>query len=302
MFTIIIPIYNTETYLRKCFDSILKQTYDDFEVILIDDGSTDKSSEIIDEYIKKDARFKKIVQKNSGISIARNNGIKLAKNPYIIFIDSDDSINEELLMQVSKCITRTNSSIIRYGVDVIGETDARRFRFNIPPTENISGKKAIRDWSISETTYALPWVYAIKKDIYINNNLYYTKDRIHEDYLLLPFLIANSENISVIDYVGYNYFLRKGSISLDESKKLRNLLHFILCYKDIVNNVSKMHLDEETQKIFLLDQYRRLLKEMIKTNYDIRLEALKTSSDFFTIEDRKKIKDKEFTKKDLKNY
>ena len=90
--SITVPIYNTEKYLKRCLDSILKQTYRNIEIILVDDGSSDSSSKIIDDYTHKDSRIKAIHQKNAGQSAARNTGIKKATGEFISFVDSDDEI------------------------------------------------------------------------------------------------------------------------------------------------------------------------------------------------------------------
>ncbi|WP_455640372.1 glycosyltransferase family 2 protein [Parabacteroides sp.] len=96
-FSIIIPVYNSELYLEKCLDSIWNQNYQDFEVILINDGSTDKSGAICDEYAKKDARFHVFHQKNEGVSSARNKGLSVARGKYISFVDSDDWVTADYL-------------------------------------------------------------------------------------------------------------------------------------------------------------------------------------------------------------
>lgn len=97
MFSIIIPVYNVEQYLDKCLKSISKQTFLDFECIIVDDGSPDNSNAIIDKYVNKDQRFKVIHQKNMGLSAARNTGLDAAKGDYIAFVDSDDYIANDYL-------------------------------------------------------------------------------------------------------------------------------------------------------------------------------------------------------------
>ena len=97
MVSIIVPVYNVEEYLRECVDSVLNQTYSDVEVILVDDGSTDQSGNICDEYAEMDSRIKVIHKKNEGVSAARNTGIETASGERIIFVDSDDSIHPRLL-------------------------------------------------------------------------------------------------------------------------------------------------------------------------------------------------------------
>lgn len=93
--SIIVPVYNVEKYLRKCIDSILNQTFKDFELILIDDGSTDESGKICDEYNLKDNRIKVIHKENGGLSSARNAGLDIAQGEYIGFVDSDDWIESD---------------------------------------------------------------------------------------------------------------------------------------------------------------------------------------------------------------
>lgn len=97
MVSIIVPVYNVEQYLRECVDSVLNQTYSDIEVILVDDGSTDQSENICDEYAEMDSRIKVIHKKNGGVSSARNTGIEVASGERIIFVDSDDCIHSRLL-------------------------------------------------------------------------------------------------------------------------------------------------------------------------------------------------------------
>ena len=103
--SVIVPVYNTEKYLRECVDSILAQTFTDLELILVDDGSTDGSGVICDEYAKKDARIRVIHQENGGITVARKTGVRVAKGEYVTFVDSDDWIDREMFEQmVEKCL------------------------------------------------------------------------------------------------------------------------------------------------------------------------------------------------------
>lgn len=111
LISIIVPVYNVEKYLENCIDSILKQTYTNFEVILIDDGSTDTSGEICDKYVEKDKRIQVIHSKNGGISKVRNKGIELAKGDYISFIDSDDIVSPKFLEILFTTINESQADI-----------------------------------------------------------------------------------------------------------------------------------------------------------------------------------------------
>lgn len=113
--SIIIPVYNTEKYLRRCLDSIVAQTYKDFEVILVDDGSTDGSGKICDEYVAKDNRFKTIHKDNGGVSSARNFGLKNAKGEWIYFCDSDDKLANKNSLQLLYNLTNKEAELVVCG-------------------------------------------------------------------------------------------------------------------------------------------------------------------------------------------
>ena len=106
LISVIVPIYNAEAYLSRCVDSILGQTFSDFELILVDDGSTDKSGAICDYYVSKDERVKVIHQHNSGVSAARNAGLEASKSRYVTFVDSDDYILDCFLSSLYSAITK----------------------------------------------------------------------------------------------------------------------------------------------------------------------------------------------------
>lgn len=113
--SIIVPIYNVERYLPACLDSVLNQTFWDFEIICINDGSTDNSANIVEEYVKKDNRIKMITQENKGLSMARNNGAKQASGEYIYFLDSDDFIHPQLLEICYHLAQKENADIVAFG-------------------------------------------------------------------------------------------------------------------------------------------------------------------------------------------
>ena len=105
--SVIVPVYNVKLYLHKCVDSILNQTYQNIEVLLIDDGSTDGSSDICDSYTEKDSRIKVVHKKNGGLSSARNTGLDMATGEYILFVDSDDYIDIEMIRRLYDALVKT---------------------------------------------------------------------------------------------------------------------------------------------------------------------------------------------------
>ena len=110
--SIIIPVYNVEKYLEKCINSVLEQTFKDIKIILVDDGSTDKSPDICDKYSKKDERVCVIHKKNQGVSEARNTGINNANGKYVIFIDSDDCIDKDLVDKYIQLMERKKADFL----------------------------------------------------------------------------------------------------------------------------------------------------------------------------------------------
>ena len=114
-FSIIIPVYNVAPYLRECLDSVLAQTYPDWEAICVDDGSTDASGTILDEYAAKDTRFKVVRQENAGVSVARNRGMSRATGEIIYFVDSDDFVAENLLEEVHRLFEKEHPDLVRIG-------------------------------------------------------------------------------------------------------------------------------------------------------------------------------------------
>ena len=111
LISVVVPVYNVEQYLKKCLDSIIKQKYNNLEIIIVNDGSTDNSQKICQEYVKKDKRIKLITQKNQGLSAARNTGIDNAHGKYISFVDSDDYLDLEFINELYNTIIENKSDI-----------------------------------------------------------------------------------------------------------------------------------------------------------------------------------------------
>lgn len=133
MVSVVIPVYNVEKYLAKCIDSVIAQTYEDWEAILVNDGSTDSSLAICKDYELKDSRIRVISQDNKGLSGARNTGVKASLGEYIFFVDSDDAIDSKLLEASVKVAEYTNANIVQINLEFVNEDF----------TESISGKSEV---------------------------------------------------------------------------------------------------------------------------------------------------------------
>ena len=208
--SIIIPIYNTEKYLERCIDSVIQQTYRNIEVILVNDGSTDKSSRICNEYAHRDRRIILIEQKNQGAAAARNTGLKHATGDYIGWVDSDDYIEEDMFKSMLDCIHEINADAC-----ICQLYNHSKDRIEINPNGAIMCNKS---W-LNKDEYMekllpdkiksyLP-VHLIKKDLY--TNIQFPNGKIVEDAAVLPYIMAHSEKIAILPYPKYHYMRRNGS-------------------------------------------------------------------------------------------
>lgn len=201
--SIILPIYNVDKYLSKCLDSILAQTYRDLEIILIDDGSTDDSAKICDEYAKHDKRIVVKHQKNGGVSAARNAGLELATSEFITFIDPDDYVDEnhiETLVEVQK---RDNSDVV-----ICAYNDIRL------QNDLVFGTEALRRLLVLQRDLdILIWNKLYRASLFKNNKIIYPVGRIHEDNLTTYKVLYFADKVTYIDANSYHYISRKGSIT-----------------------------------------------------------------------------------------
>lgn len=219
-FSIIVPAYNAEKYLEKCLDSIFKQTNQDFEVIVVNDGSTDNTLEILNKY---QGDIILIDQKNQGLSIARNNGVKKSSGKYLIFVDSDDYIENKLLEKIDG-VSKNNPDLIRFGLNVV--TNDNKSEILAPSFSNYDGTTAFIE--IVKNEYVDPaWLYAYKKDFYIGNNFEFLPNMYHEDFGLIPNIITTASLVTSISYPGYNYVQHEGSIISDKTKNIKKAYDFL---------------------------------------------------------------------------
>lgn len=231
-YSFIVPVYNTEKYLKRCLDSLVGQTFKDFEIIIVNDGSTDNSKNIISEYEEKYNNIKVINQKNQGLSMARNNGVKEAKGTYLIFVDSDDYVETNLLKEIDKEIK--DSEVLRFQVITEDEDGGNVKTYNEGPFDMMKGYDAFK--YISEYHFVEPaWCYVYKTEYYLNNKFSFKKDVYHEDFGLIPFVIYKAVKVKSIRYPGYHYITRDGSImnNNDYKKTVKKAFDMLEQYKTL---------------------------------------------------------------------
>lgn len=233
--SIIMPVYNVEKYIRKAIESILNQTLNEFELIIINDGSTDYTGEICKEYLRKDKRIKFIEIKNSGQAFARNKGLEIARGEYIGFVDGDDFIEKTMYEDLYKSCISDNSDISIIGLREVNENGEYISKY-IP--ENID--------LIEIMKRAYPWNKLIRKNIFLDNNLRFASGRYYEDVELIPKLFIKARHVSIINKIGYNYLKRNGSTTQSRDNKILDNLWAYTSIKEYMarEGVYNLYIDD----------------------------------------------------------
>lgn len=225
-FSIIIPVYNVEAYLHQCLDSVLCQDFSDWEAVCVNDGSTDGSAAILEDYVAKDARFRLVTQPNGGLSAARNAGLDAAQGEYILFLDSDDWLVENALKVLS-----TNLS----GEDMLCFSGRRFFEkthgFN--PSDLLkngdyqSGMDYYNENALLPRDFAFVCVVlrAYRRSFLMDNGLRFKEGILHEDNLFTPLACYYAKEVRVLNVCLYNYRVRANSITNTvDMKRLTDLM------------------------------------------------------------------------------
>lgn len=206
MISVVVPVFNVEKFLKRCVDSIIGQNFKDIEIILVDDGSTDKSGKICDEYEKEDERIRIIHKENGGLSSARNAGMEIAKGDYLFFIDSDDWLSDENVLSDLFDEIKNNNSDFSYGLfNNANDTVVSERKFNM------RYYKDDRLFLLSNSHFFSAWNKLYKMEL--RKYLHFEVGRINEDLDILPYLISNCNNISFIRRPTYNYYQNPNSIT-----------------------------------------------------------------------------------------
>lgn len=292
-FSIVVPVYNVKKYLKKCLDSILNQTYNNFELIIVDDGSTDGSESICDEYAKKDDRIKVFHKKNGGLSDARNYGVKHTNGDYLLFVDSDDYIEKLLLDKLNKCLLSAKVDIVRFGLNIVDENYQLKYKSIERECINESPNNLI-DALIGTKFLEPACFYCYNLYFFKKNNFKYEKGRLHEDFGLTPLILCKATSMSWINYNAYNYLKRSGSIVNSKSNKVEDqkFRDILFHYDNFINNyyntkVYKKVLCYLTESLIDKGKY---LKEKKYVNYKKELRKRNVAHNIYVYNYKKLLK------------
>ena len=229
--SVIVPVYNTSKYLKKCIESILKQSLKEIEIICINDGSTDNSLEILEKYLKKDSRVRIINQKNSGLSKVRNEGLKLAKGKYIMSIDSDDWIKENYFEKMYSIAEMNNLDLVFSAINIERNDEIVEKIYDTKLDKIIDGKQYLENL-LQELSFGAVWNKLIKKEICLKNNIYFNeKIFLGEDYNFLCRLAPYLNRVGGVEEAYYVY--RKGENNGSSKVKEKNIKDILLGYNQL---------------------------------------------------------------------
>lgn len=217
--SIIVPVYKVEKYIHKCIDSILNQTFKDFEVILVDDGSPDNCGKICDDYAKKDNRVVVIHKENGGQATARNAALDIARGEYIGFVDSDDYIQNDMFENLYNACTIDEADISIIGTKEVNESGKVIHEY-IP--NNITFSEILKR--------AHPWNKLFNKKLFVDSDLSFYEGKYYEDLELVPKLFVKAKKVCTVKSIGYIYLQRDGSTTSMKDKKI---LDMIWAYKEL---------------------------------------------------------------------
>lgn len=254
--SIIVPVYNSEKFLGSCLDSILSQSFRDFELILVDDGSRDSSPRICDDYAQKDSRVKVIHKENGGVSAARNDGLDIAKGEYITFIDSDDWVEREYLETLSNY---RNYDIVFFSHRIIyedGYTSEFKFEAKEGDRQNIWEIVAsLRKNTVGSNFYGYTWNKMFRRDIIEKYKIRFIEGlRISEDEVYTLDYCTHAKSIKVLPLCLYNYRVLGTGLtatknSADEYKKLADSYLSIL-NRENNNCIDKVYIPVIAETIY----------------------------------------------------
>lgn len=281
--SIILPIYNVEAYLEECIGSLLNQTLKEIEIIAINDGSTDRSKEIIDKYRHCNKNIIYLEQKNQGVSVARNLGLQYARGKYVLYMDSDDYLEHECLQLLYDKAEKTHSSIVIYSHREIYERKQENLIvpviINIDDTKKYKGHE-VADMVLRGKFLGTPWNKLFRRDDLIREGIEFEPGRYVQDWYPIFVQIYKSQTISFLNKPLYSYRIRETSTTGKKTQK--NIDDYTHAATQIISYAKKEKLNENSIRVIKCSAIATILRRYYELN------LLKKKNDYRKIEERHK--------------
>lgn len=261
--SVIIPVYKVEKYLKRCIESVVNQSYKNIEIILVNDGSPDKCGEICDAYAKIDSRIKVIHKENGGLSSARNAGLDIASGEYIMFVDSDDWIEEDSLEKLDKYMDM-NYDIINFKFGFVKEDSKNiiELQSDLKESYECDLTSYIDKLFMGELSFFI-WNKLYKKDLF--NDVRFPEGRNYEDMATIYKLYFKASKIIVTDYTLYNYWLGN-STSITSNSTIKNMTDYLVSTKEIYE-VNKNYLQINKRDFSGVATWYKMMLIQLLINY-----------------------------------
>lgn len=244
-YTIIVTVYNKEKYLDRCLETICNQTYNNYSIIIVNDGSTDNSEDIIKKY-QKNCKIDYYKKENTGIADTRNFAIQKVKTPYFLFVDADDYIALDLIENIDKYddydLLSFNSINVNENLQILKKMDKPKFKG--------TGEEFFTNLVKGKTEFTVPWGYVYNTEYFKKSRFLYPKGRILEDYYLTPTIIIESKNVISIDYTGYFYVTNKNSIVNDKKNKEIIKDTYFYYFEQLNNKIDASQYSDNVKKTY----------------------------------------------------
>lgn len=258
LISVIIPVYNVEKYIDKCVESVVRQTYKNLEIWLVDDGSTDSSGVYCQKWVEKDERINVIHQKNRGLSAARNIAIDKCSGEWLAFVDSDDWLDNNFFMELMEACQKYQADISMCGYYEVYEKEGgyelKEEDTSLRPG-NIAKNEAVEKIIYDKEIHSYAWNKLYKKELF--DGLMFPEGRGYEDVAILYKLFLKADNIAIVDKPLYYYYMREGSI-----------LHS----RDISLSMDQYHIYKEQLEV-LKNSSPELYRFMVKRNRDFAVST-----------------------------
>lgn len=265
--SIIIPVYNTEKYIEKCFESVKSQVFKDLEIIVVDDGSNDNSKQVINNWQEKnkDINCKYFYKENGGLSSARNYGILEARGDYIMFLDSDDYLDVNLFTRLENSINE-EADVIKFKMIKVAEDGSIIQKVGGPIFKKCSGEEALKQLIGNDNFMDVACIYLYKREYFLRYKFEYNiVNKYHEDFGLTPIIIANAKSFISTDVYGYYYIQTKNSITRNEdyNKTIQKAYDVLAHYDNMITKLKEYEISNISKNL-LKSYYTNTV--ILKTN------------------------------------